>query len=454
MNQKTKLLIGKTVVYVLLVISIFTYGMGWLTFEDKDIRKTLRKSSKEFVEEFDDMDKDDLETLQENFDDNEIHVNAKSFAKRFEKMAKAFNDAAVSPGEVSTVMSSVNDLKKIAEGKSGMFFSEKDAEEYAGTITMLNIVSKVMRILTVVAILASIFFIVRGSFAGPIPYAVMAILNFIMILMMKLKIEDNIKDLAGMLGSLGASGIDKKTSLKLLPPSYLTFIFALLACGVWIWLRSESVRSRVVIPGLYSKIKKTGQENLNKADGSYCPKCGKALKAGEAFCGFCGEPVVPAGGGAKCPACGTPVQPGEAFCPECGTRLAEQPKMRTDTVPQQAIVAADRVDPAPAKNQTVLLEDEPVMPRATLTLGDSVYDIDKARFAIGRDAGDLIIAGDHVSHEHCEITFTNGTFCVTDLKSSNHTYVNGTMIAPYEPKALADGDAIRFADIDAIFHVG
>ena len=124
MNQKTKLLIGKIVVYVLLVISIFTYGMGWLTFEDKDIRKTLRKSSKEFVEEFDDMDKDDLETLQENFDDNEIHVNAKSFAKRFEKMAKAFNDAAVSPGEVSTVMSSVNDLKKIAEGESGMFFSE------------------------------------------------------------------------------------------------------------------------------------------------------------------------------------------------------------------------------------------------------------------------------------------------------------------------------------------
>ena len=47
MNQKTKLLIGKIVVYVLLVISIFTYGMGWLTFEDKDIRKTLRKSSKE-----------------------------------------------------------------------------------------------------------------------------------------------------------------------------------------------------------------------------------------------------------------------------------------------------------------------------------------------------------------------------------------------------------------------
>ena len=56
MNQKTKLLIGKIVVYVLLVISIFTYGMGWLTFEDKDIRKTLRKSSKEFVEEFDDME--------------------------------------------------------------------------------------------------------------------------------------------------------------------------------------------------------------------------------------------------------------------------------------------------------------------------------------------------------------------------------------------------------------
>ena len=486
MNQRTKLLVGKIVVYVLLIISIITYGMGWITFEDKDIRKNLRKSSKSFIEEFDDMDKDDLEDLQDSFDDNEIKVKAKSFAKHFEKAAKAFDDAALSPGEISTVMTVVDEGRKIAEGGSAMMFSEKDAEDYAGKIAMINILSKVMKFLTFIAILGSIFFIVSGAFAGPMPFALMAILNFIMVLVMKFKIEDNMKELAGMLSSLGASGIDKKTELKLLAPSYITVLFALLACGVWIYIRSESVRSRIVIPGLYSKIKKTGQENLNKeslkkgmnkaqgaasrlggdvmnrvkeasagamADGTYCPKCGKAVKAGEAFCGFCGEPVAPAGG-AKCPACGTPVNPGEAFCPECGTRIGGQPKMKTDTVPQQAIVAADRVAPEQGKNRTVMLEEQPAIPRATLTLGDSVYEVDKARFAIGRDAGDLIIAGDHVSHEHCEITYTNGVFTITDLKSSNHTYVNGQMLNPYEPKTLADGDTVRFADIDAVFHLG
>ena len=53
-----------------------------------------------------------------------------------------------------------------------------------------------------------------------------------------------------------------------------------------------------------------------------------------------------------------------------------------------------------------------------------------------------------------EITYTNGVFTITDLKSSNHTYVNGQMLNPYEPKTLADGDTVRFADIDAVFHLG
>jgi len=55
-----------------------------------------------------------------------------------------------------------------------------------------------------------------------------------------------------------------------------------------------------------------------------CAKCGRALRASEAFCPGCGTPVKPAApnGARACASCGAPLAAGAKFCPRCGQRYA------------------------------------------------------------------------------------------------------------------------------------
>ncbi|WP_026659567.1 zinc ribbon domain-containing protein [Butyrivibrio sp. AC2005] len=63
---------------------------------------------------------------------------------------------------------------------------------------------------------------------------------------------------------------------------------------------------------------------------SLCPKCGKLLPKGAAFCTACGEkiqksepaPVAPATG-KVCPNCGKQLSEDAVFCTGCGTKVAE-----------------------------------------------------------------------------------------------------------------------------------
>lgn len=53
-----------------------------------------------------------------------------------------------------------------------------------------------------------------------------------------------------------------------------------------------------------------------------------------------------------------------------------------------------------------------------------------------------------VSRQHCFITRLGNRFFVQDLKSANHTLVNGIMIPPYELMELENNDILSIADID------
>ncbi len=65
---------------------------------------------------------------------------------------------------------------------------------------------------------------------------------------------------------------------------------------------------------------------------------------------------------------------------------------------------------------------------------------------IGRDAErcQIVIPHASVSREHARITHENGVFYIEDLKSRNHTYVNGKQITERTP--LAADDRIRICD--------
>ena len=74
-------------------------------------------------------------------------------------------------------------------------------------------------------------------------------------------------------------------------------------------------------------------------------------------------------------------------------------------------------------------------------------------FLIGRDDGsaDGVITLEFsraVSRRHCLITRMNNKYFVQDLKSVNHTLVNGIMIPPYELTELENNDILSVADIE------
>lgn len=74
-----------------------------------------------------------------------------------------------------------------------------------------------------------------------------------------------------------------------------------------------------------------------------------------------------------------------------------------------------------------------------------------SEFVIGkhRDIVDgWIFVSPAVSRRHCRISNDNGSFYIEDLGSANHTYVNGSMIAPGQKIQISPGDIVKLADIE------
>src|SRR3954463_15262684 len=70
---------------------------------------------------------------------------------------------------------------------------------------------------------------------------------------------------------------------------------------------------------------------------------------------------------------------------------------------------------------------------------------DAAELSVGRVQGnDLMLPKGNVSKRHARLLFRDGRFIVTDLKSTNGTYVNGRKIA--QATIVREGDKIYIGD--------
>jgi hypothetical protein len=110
---------------------------------------------------------------------------------------------------------------------------------------------------------------------------------------------------------------------------------------------------------------------------------------------------------------------------------------------------------APVEQATDVFS-QALLPAATLTMTrfpDAIrvgqqITIDHVPFKIGRslqEKNDIVLEADtSISRFHAEITYDNGTFYLTDQKSSNGTSINTVRLAPNVPTPIPAGAQIQF----------
>jgi pSer/pThr/pTyr-binding forkhead associated (FHA) protein len=94
---------------------------------------------------------------------------------------------------------------------------------------------------------------------------------------------------------------------------------------------------------------------------------------------------------------------------------------------------------------------------AYFTIGKQVHDIKTGFFKIGRVAekNDLVLSQLQVSREHATIALAGeDQYKLTDLGSSNGTYVNGKKIPAKTAYWLQPGDTVTIGSTQLTFWIG
>ena len=106
--------------------------------------------------------------------------------------------------------------------------------------------------------------------------------------------------------------------------------------------------------------------------------------------------------------------------------------------------------PAPAHAPVVRAPTRGILIVVSGALAGSRIEIGAAPTTIGKGPSTLQIADDPtVSTRHAELALRGGVFVVTDLGSTNGTFVNNQRIA--QPTRLSDGDLLRFGNTQMKF---
>lgn len=67
---------------------------------------------------------------------------------------------------------------------------------------------------------------------------------------------------------------------------------------------------------------------------------------------------------------------------------------------------------------------------------------------------DLVLDDDSVSRQHARLEYDAPAWRLTDLESTNGTYVGGVRLAPHVPTPLPTGSSVRFGGVRLCFQAG
>ncbi|MBO9324896.1 MAG: FHA domain-containing protein [Roseiflexus sp.] len=147
---------------------------------------------------------------------------------------------------------------------------------------------------------------------------------------------------------------------------------------------------------------------------------------------------------------------------ERGFSMVEHPRVELvadSGVPRRTIQVVAETQAAPAVSQSSDTQVIPAQPaaapaaRARLLLmtssGTHVIPLDSTLMTIGRGLNnDIILEDARVSRNHAQLRYRSRRFWLTDLGSTNGTFVNGE---PVTERALRDGDVVSLGGLELTF---
>ncbi len=165
------------------------------------------------------------------------------------------------------------------------------------------------------------------------------------------------------------------------------------------------------------------------------------------------QPVVPSGGQPVAKPV-TPVTPvGQQFTPPQPQYIPPvQPVPVQNSFNETTVLSPSMM----AGGETTVLGATGPNPRLTRIKTGEDISINKPVFRIGKEKSyvDYFI-GDNtaISRSHANIHTDNGEYFIEDTNSTNHTYINGTLINSNVKTKLKNGDKVRLANEDFTFSV-
>jgi hypothetical protein len=181
-------------------------------------------------------------------------------------------------------------------------------------------------------------------------------------------------------------------------------------------------------------------------DSLYCDQCGiKILKCSKCgavgiskFCGKCGGPMVFAGDFHN--------------VLEESVRLNQQPmQSNTNSQTVQPVNQSQIFQPVVAGTQVIQLEPSEKQLQLCNSSG-IILDV-KDGSLLGRTSGDFVQQLGTIpviSSRHAQITKNDGKWFITDLHSTNKTYINNIQLMPDIPNEIKENDVIILANISFV----
>lgn len=135
--------------------------------------------------------------------------------------------------------------------------------------------------------------------------------------------------------------------------------------------------------------------------------------------------VCPMAAGPQCPVQNAPGPLSDTFCPECG-------------------VVTESLSAGEAAEAVSDIEEHPRFEEQT----GRTHPLRPGLSSVGREGADVLLADRSISRQHAQVEVAkDGGVFVEDLGSTNSTRVNGVTLVPRVPRALADGDLVRFGNV-------